>query len=79
MTADFAYGRLIGDRKLIDSLTDRLDRVVIDQSARLDRWAALLQQLRERVPETYVYGNNQYAGYAPATMGDLTARVEKLG
>jgi uncharacterized protein YecE (DUF72 family) len=79
VTADFVYGRLIGDRKLIDSLTDRLDRVVVDQSARLDRWAALLQQLRERVPETYVYGNNHYAGYAPATMEDLAARVEQRG
>lgn len=79
LTADFAYGRLIGDRKGIGALTDRLDRVVMDQSERLSRWAVLLHELRQRVPETYVYANNHYAGYAPATVGDLAARVEAVG
>lgn len=75
-TADFAYARLIGDRKKIDALTDTLDRVVLDQGPRLERWARLLLAARERVPETYVYANNHYAGYAPATIDDLAARVE---
>ncbi len=75
-TTDFAYGRLIGDRKGIDALTDRLDHVVIDQGPRLDRWAALLARAAERVPETYAYANNHYAGYAPATIDELRARVE---
>ena len=75
-TADFAYGRLIGDRKQIDQLTDTLDRVVVDQGPRLERWAALLQAAKARVPETYVYANNHYAGYAPATIDELRARVE---
>lgn len=74
-TADFTYARLIGDRKRIDALTDSLDRVVLDQGARLERWARLLVRARERVPETYVYANNHYAGYAPATIDDLAARV----
>jgi uncharacterized protein YecE (DUF72 family) len=74
-TTDFAYARLIGDRKKIDALTDRLDRVVLDQGPRLERWARLLLTARERVPETYVYANNHYAGYAPATIADLAARV----
>jgi uncharacterized protein YecE (DUF72 family) len=75
-TADFAYGRLIGDRKKIDALTDTLDRVVLDQGARLDRWAGLLRAAAARVPETYVYANNHYAGYAPDTIEDLARRVE---
>jgi uncharacterized protein YecE (DUF72 family) len=78
-TADFAYARLIGDRKQIDALTDTLDRVVLDQGPRLERWARLLCTARERVPETYVYANNHYAGYAPATIEDLAARVEAAG
>jgi len=77
-TADFAYGRLIGDRKQIDKLTDTLDRVVVDQGPRLERWAALLRAAAGKVPETYVYANNHYAGYAPATIDDLRARVEAL-
>jgi uncharacterized protein YecE (DUF72 family) len=76
-TADFAYARLIGDRKRIDAVTDTHDRVVIDQGARLERWARLLVQARERVPETYVYANNHYAGYAPATIDDLAARLAR--
>ncbi|MCA9317912.1 MAG: DUF72 domain-containing protein, partial [Planctomycetes bacterium] len=32
ITADFTYGRLIGDRKAIDALTDRFDKVVVDQN-----------------------------------------------
>lgn len=74
-TADFAYGRLIGDRKKIDALTDTLDHVVLDQGPRLDRWARVLQAAALRVPETYVYANNHYAGYAPDTISDLAARV----
>jgi uncharacterized protein YecE (DUF72 family) len=75
-TADFAYCRLIGDRKRIDDLTDTLDRTILDQGPRLERWAALLRSALERVPETYVYANNHYAGYAPDTIDDLRARVE---
>lgn len=75
-TADFAYCRLIGDRKRIDGMTDTLDRTILDQGPRLERWAALLRAARERVPETYVYANNHYAGYAPDTIDDLRARVE---
>ena len=75
VTADFAYARLIGDRKKIDALTDRLDHVVLDQSASLARWAELLRELANRVQEVYVYANNHYAGYAPDTIRDLAARV----
>lgn len=39
VTADFVYARLIGDRKRIDGLTGELNRTVLDQSARLERWA----------------------------------------
>ncbi|MCC7011526.1 MAG: DUF72 domain-containing protein [Planctomycetes bacterium] len=76
VTTDFAYARLIGDRKHIDSLTDRLDHVVLDQSERLARWSVLVRELLNRVREVYVYANNHYAGYAPDTIRDLAARVE---
>jgi uncharacterized protein YecE (DUF72 family) len=76
VTTDFAYARLIGDRKAIDALTDRFDKIVIDQSARLTRWAELLTTLRERLPRTLVYVNNHYAGHAPATVRELQRMVE---
>jgi len=76
VTASFVYARLIGDRKKIDSLTDAFDRVVLDQTPRLERWAALLDRTRETVPESYVYANNHYAGHGPATVRQLRDLVE---
>jgi uncharacterized protein YecE (DUF72 family) len=76
MTADFSYARLVGDRKKIDGLTDRFDRVVLDQRPRLERWAELLRELAGEVGELFVYANNHYAGHGPATIGELRALVE---
>ncbi|MEW6072699.1 MAG: DUF72 domain-containing protein [Planctomycetota bacterium] len=75
VTADFAYGRLIGDRQKVEALTTSFDRVVLDQTPRLERWAELLGAVRERVPEIYVYANNHYAGHGPATIRQLRAMV----
>ena len=75
VTADFCYGRLIGARKAVDAKTETFDRIVIDQGERLDRWASLLRQLLDAVPEAYVYANNHYAGHGPASIRDLVARV----
>lgn len=76
VTADFVYCRLIGDRKAVEARTSRFDRIVIDQSARLERWANLLASLLERVPEVFAFANNHYAGHGPATIRDLASRVE---
>lgn len=76
VTSDFVYCRLIGDRKAVDAKTETFDRVVIDQSSRLQRWAKLLNDLRRRVPETYVYANNHYAGHGPATTRELAELVD---
>lgn len=78
VTTDFVYARLIGDRKAVEERTDRFDHVVVDQGPRLDRWATLLRDLLEHVPEAYVYANNHYAGHGPATIKDLVARYEAL-
>ncbi|MFT5287597.1 MAG: hypothetical protein ACI8TQ_003785 [Planctomycetota bacterium] len=75
VTTDFTYCRLIGDRKAVDAKTKIFDKIVLDQSARLKRWAALLNDLRQRVPETYVYSNNHYAGHGPATTRELAELV----
>ncbi|MCA8941759.1 MAG: DUF72 domain-containing protein [Planctomycetes bacterium] len=75
ITADFTYGRLIGDRKAIDALTDRFDKVVVDQSKRLDGWAELLRNYMARTRDVFVYANNHYAGHGPATIRDLVERI----
>ena len=75
VTADFVYARLIGDRKLVEARTETFDHIVVDMEASLGRWAGLLQQTLQRVPEAYVYANNHYAGHGPATIRALAEKV----
>jgi uncharacterized protein YecE (DUF72 family) len=79
VTADFAYARLIGDRKGIEAMTKNWDRIVVDQSASLQRWAGLLSRGLRDVPTVYVFANNHYAGHGPATVRELRALVSGLG
>lgn len=71
VTAQPCYVRLLGDREVIEQITTRWDREVIDQSPRLARWAAFLIRMLERKVPTLVYANNHYAGHAPATLERL--------
>ncbi|MGH7162233.1 MAG: DUF72 domain-containing protein [Planctomycetota bacterium] len=75
LTADFAYARLIGDRKAVEEKTEVFDRIVIDQGPRLERWATLLKRIMDRVAKTYVYANNHYAGFGSGTIRDLAELV----
>lgn len=77
ITTDFTYGRLIGDRKAIDAVTTTFDRIVLDQSSRLRRWAELLGKLLPGVNAAFLYANNHYAGHAPDTIRELAAMIEK--
>jgi uncharacterized protein YecE (DUF72 family) len=73
VTAPFVYARLIGDRKRLDALTERYDRIVVDQGPRLVRWAEVLRRLSSEVEEIFAYANNHYAGHGPATAAQLAA------
>jgi uncharacterized protein YecE (DUF72 family) len=75
VTTEFVYARLIGDRKAVEAKTKTFDKLVLDQDARLQSWAALLAQLRERVDRGFIYANNHYAGHAPATIRRLIELV----
>jgi uncharacterized protein YecE (DUF72 family) len=75
VTADFAYGRLIGDRKKIDAITKRWDKVVVNQTQRLERWLDVVREIAPRVNRTWIFANNHYAGHGPATVRDLAART----
>ena len=75
VTTDFSYARLIGDRKAVDERTKTFDRVVLDRGAGLRRWAPLLRRIAERVPRTFVFANNHYAGHGPATIRELASLV----
>lgn len=65
ITADFTYVRWLGDRKAIEEQTKVWNKLVVDRSAELTEWANVLGQLKIPI---YVYANNHYAGYSPATV-----------
>jgi len=65
ITADFAYVRLLGDRKGIEQKTKVWNSVIVDRSSELKEWADILGKLKIPI---YVYANNHYAGYGPATV-----------
>ncbi len=76
VTADFVYARLIGDRKAVEKETKVFDRIVVDRTASLRRWADLLDALSERASLSWVFANNHYAGHGPETVRQL---AELLG
>jgi uncharacterized protein YecE (DUF72 family) len=79
LTSDFTYVRLIGDRKAVEAKTERFDRIVLDQSAQLDRWSAYLSPILGRGWQIYVYANNHYAGHGPETIRELVWRLSNQG
>ena len=68
ITANFAYIRLLGDRKGIEEKTKRWDKVIIDRSRELREWANYTRQIIQRGVPVYIYINNHFAGHAPATV-----------
>ncbi len=71
ITADFAYVRLLGDRKGIERQTRVWDKVIVDRSRELKSWVDVCQQTVRRGLPTFIYINNHYAGHAPATVAQF--------
>ena len=78
-TTNFAYARLIGDRKAVDRATKTFDRTVLDKSKELVRWASLISTAQTSASEIYVYANNHYAGHGPSTIRELRDLVTEAG
>ena len=77
VTADFIYGRLIGDRRATDALTSTWDRIVIDRGANLRRWAQALARVVGSAPRVFLFANNHYAGHGPDTIRTLVRMVKE--
>lgn len=65
-TSDHAYVRWMGARDLA-----RFDEVVRPRDLNLEKWAAAVERLRERVPRVCAYFSNFYEGHAPASANKL--------
>ena len=68
ITADFSYIRWLGNRKDIEKLTTTWNATIIDRTADLQTWVDVCEKIQKRGITQYVYANNHYAGFAPATV-----------
>jgi len=68
VTSDFAYIRLLGDRKAIEAETETWNRVIVDRDLELRLWVKLIEAIRRRLRHLFLYANNHYQGYSPATV-----------
>ena len=66
-TADFAYIRLIGKHGAFNAHR----RVIEDKSDTVRRWAAALRRGQSRIERAWVFCNNDYEGFSPATCGSM--------
>ncbi len=79
ITADFAYVRLLGDRKGIERQTRVWDKVIVDRSRELTSWVDVCHETVRRGLPTFVYINNHYAGHAPATVAHFVKLWNEKG
>jgi uncharacterized protein YecE (DUF72 family) len=68
ITADFAYIRWLGDRKGMEKLTKMWNQTVVDRTSDLQSWVNVCEKIQKRGITQYVYANNHYSGFAPATV-----------
>ncbi|HSZ79513.1 MAG TPA: DUF72 domain-containing protein, partial [Chthoniobacterales bacterium] len=67
-TADFSYIRWLGNRKDIEKVTTTWNSTIIDRTADLQTWVDVCEKIQKRGITQYVYANNHYSGFAPATV-----------
>lgn len=70
-TSDFVYMRLIGKH----GAYPHHRHTQTDKSAFVERWAGVLRSQQERFERAYVFCNNDYEGYSPATCNRLKAAL----
>lgn len=71
VTGAFTYVRLLGDRKTIEQQTLVWERPIVDRRQEIAEWIRLCRKLRSRGVDLYIYVNNHYSGFAPATVRDF--------
>jgi uncharacterized protein YecE (DUF72 family) len=70
VTTDFAYVRLLGDRKGIEKVTRVWDKMVVDRKNDLMNWVHVFKSMvsNTKVLKLFAFANNHYAGHGPGTV-----------
>lgn len=66
VTADFVYLRMVGDRELTE-----FTGVQRDRSEEMKRWAETLRETSGKFESGYVFFNNHFAGFSPASSNEF--------
>ncbi|HEV8596057.1 MAG TPA: DUF72 domain-containing protein [Thermoplasmata archaeon] len=64
VTTDYVYLRFIGDRSL-PKLTGEIQK---DRTAEIRKWHAEVKKVQDSVTAAYVFFNNHFAGFGPASV-----------
>ena len=72
-TADFAYIRLLGDRRQIPQ---DMGEIVKDRTEDLTFWRDQIVTLREEGYDVFAFANNKYEGHAPTTVRRLAGLLD---
>ena len=78
VTSDLAYVRFVGDRKDMETKTNRFDRLIEDKTADMTVWANELKKIVDKKIPTYVFFTNYYAGFSPGSVEAFKALWERI-
>jgi uncharacterized protein YecE (DUF72 family) len=66
VTSDFVYMRFVGDRDIA-----KFGEVQKDQSEVTKTWSKALQEVGDEVKERFIFFNNHFAGFGPASVNEF--------
>ncbi len=66
VTSDFVYLRLVGGRELT-----KFGKIQKDQSKTMKSWSEALQEVGDSVRERFIFFNNHFAGFGPASVNEF--------
>lgn len=66
VTSDFIYLRFVGDRAISE-----FKKTQRDQSVTMKTWNEALQQVGESIKERFIFFNNHFAGFGPASVNEF--------
>ena len=67
VTADFCYTRFMGDRKEIETKTQKFDALLDDKTDEMTTWSRELKKIVAQGTKTFTFFSNYYAGYGPGS------------
>ena len=67
VTGNFCYVRFMGDRKGLESKTQRFDQLIEDKTDDMKIWGQEIKKIVAKGTRTYTFFSNYYAGYGPGS------------